>query len=359
MTKHKKLNAIDCECGEKISIRALARHLRAKRFNHSDNYVNYCINLINFNKKNRGAWKKSEGVNALLDEYWCHKVLNKEISMEELVFESPREPGTGRPVTLKRISEERKGKGNPSLINKPTYDVLKIKEAATKYFFELGENPSKFKLLDSFLDEKFLNYRYSFVGIFPAHGSKRGHNRRNTILSFLIDKPIEWIVRQKALDRGKFIKEGQRKSQKFDKIISAGRQKLKSFVSIPHRVLYNMILSVDPNAVMEKQLDYGKTWKSYDIFSPKINALIEMHGACWHDWYKCKPSILSLVVSNVKNDVKKKILACNNGYDLVVFWDDQTNKWEEQVHNLYGEKSKEYGQALCEEIDKKRDAGSL
>jgi hypothetical protein len=360
--KQKKLRHIRhirCECDQAISIRALARHLRAARWPHSKDFTDNCIKLINWQKIDRQAWLVTEGVNAKGDPHWVANVLNGECKLEDLVFVCPRPLGRNTPQALSKISKERVGKGNPSLKNKSIYNINEIAKWATLIFKNLGSDPARFKLLDAELNKKFPDYRYSFVGMFPKQENKRGYNRRNMILALIINKPIEWVVEQKGLDRGKFIQIGQRKSKKFDKMRCSGRGSLKSFISLPHYCLYNMILSVDPGAIMERQIDCGKTWKSYDIFSPKLNMLIEMHGYVWHDWHKCKSKMLPLVEENVRNDVVKMLLADIHGYKLSVFWDDQTDKWEKQIKELYGKEPKKYEQAFREESDRKEERRSL
>jgi hypothetical protein len=359
--EHKRLDFIKCECGKEISLRALARHLRSDRFVHSDKYKEYSIELIDIAKINKRAWLISEGTDAERDEHWCFKVLVCINKLEEFTFKSPRSTGQMTSRGAKKLSEERIGRENPSVKNNPAYDIEKIKEFALSVFNELEcvEDPRKFKKLETKLDLKFPAYRYSFAGMFEFHGGQRGHNRRNFILSYLLERSVEWIISEKALDRGKFIKIGQQKSSKFKIIQNAGRKGLRGHVTIPHNTLLNMILSVDPEAIKEKQIDYESTWKSYDIFSPKLNTLIEMHGHVWHNLNKCKLKMVTLVEENVKNDKIKVLLAESNGYKLEIFWDDQTDKWEEQIEKLYGKRSKSYEQALREEINKKRERRSI
>lgn len=357
--KQKKLRFIKCECDREISARTLARHLRSAINLHSKEFVDRCVSLIELAKNNRQAWEIAKGVDGKGDPYWCVRILNGELSLEEISFQCPRPRGRGTPEALKKISKDRKGKGNPSLLNKVTYDIDELKAPTTAFFENLIGDPKKFNKTNEYLDLTFPDYRYSFAGIFPEHYGKRGHNRRNIILSFLIGRSIDWIVSEKAADRGKFIKEGQRKSDKFNVIQNAGRTGLRGHVTIPHRTLYNMILSVDKYAKMEKQIDYKETWKSYDIVSPTMKILVEMHGRVWHDLSVCKSNLVPLVTENVENDKIKEKLAEDNGYKLYVFWDDQCDIWEAKVEEIYGKQPKKYEQALREELDKKAKRRSL
>ena len=97
------------------------------------------------------------------------------------------------------------------------------------------------------------------------------------------------------------------------------------------------LLIDDPKAVLEKQVDYKETWKSYDIYSPQYDCFFEMHGHVWHDITKCKPNMASLVTSNMKNDKIKEELAKSLGKKLFVFWDDQTHLWKKQLKNVLKE----------------------
>ncbi len=357
---HRKLNFIKCKCGRNISIRTLIRHLKVTTANrHSEEFKNRCIELINKSKKDRGAWKISDGENGLRDDFWCAKVLNDEIKIEELTFLSPRPVGRMTLESRKKMSKERMGRKNPSLKNKPIYSIEEIKKCSIVLFDQLLQDPEKFKKLEFYLKNEFPEYKYSFAGLFPYHGGKRGYNRSNSILAFLLDRSIDCIIEEKAKDRGIFISKGQIKSPNFNKIQNANRKGLKGYTSLAHRVLYNMVLSLDKKSKMEKQIDYGTTWKSYDIVSPSLNILFEMHGRIWHDLTKCKPKMENLVKKNVENDEIKKHLAKDSGYPLYIFWDDEVDKWESKLKDIYGKEPKSYEKALREEIIRKEKLRSV
>ena len=84
-----------------------------------------------------------------------------------------------------------------------------------------------------------------------------------------------------------------------------------------------------------------------------------MHGRVWHDLKGCKEKIIPLVTKNIANDKIKEKLAKDSGYELFIFWDDETDSWELKLEKIYGKRPKSYEQALCEEISKKRKRRSL
>jgi hypothetical protein len=303
---------------------------------------------------NRWAWEKSKGVNAISDRFWGFRVLSKECLIEDFAFESPRPKGVAPKPQYDKMSKNRLGDGNPAFKNIEIYDMEELKIFAQHEFQKLGNNERRFRLLENILREKFPDFRYNFYGKFRENDETRGHNSRNKILAFLLDKDIFWIVDAKAKDRGKLIKVGQDKSPKKHLILNAGKNVLKGHTSLPHKILYNMVKFLDPMAKIEKQIDYRDTWKSYDIYSPEKNILIEMHGHMWHDTNKCKKNLIPLVFKNVKNDEIKKELALLNSFRYEVFWDDQTDMWENKLEEIYGRKSKTYEEAFCEENNKKR-----
>jgi hypothetical protein len=351
-----------CECGRHISARAAKAHLRRSKTYHSESFIKHCLYILE-KSSTYSAWKKAEGAEALVVENWGVKVLRKELSIDELVFECPRPLRVVRPSTLKNFSKNRTGINNPVSKKKPKYDILKIKEFAKHNFAAMQGDYSRFRKLDDLLEKEFPYYKFNITKDIemPELGRFRGYNKKNYILSYLLDIPIKEIIYLKSKDRGFYIKKGQQKSSNLIKIKNANKQKLNKngFVSLHHRILYNMVLELDPLAVIEKQIDYQDTWKSYDIYSPKINALIEMHGHIWHSMEKSPKNIKEIVKKNVENDKIKKELANSIGIPVFVFWDDETHLWEQQLKDLYGKEGKKYEEALREESDKKRKNTSL
>lgn len=310
-------------------------------------------------RSKRYGWLISEGKFAKRDRYWCAKVLRGEFLLEDFTFAAPRKVGQNTPEQISYNSENRRGRNNPSLNNRPIYDIIEMRDFSLSLFDQLAEDPRKFKKLEKALRDKFPNYGFSFVEMFPKNGDRRGDNRQNAIISFLINRTIDWVIKQKRQDRGKLISIGQLRSPNLINMANAGRKTLKSHKSQPHLVLLNMVLSLDPDAIKEKHVDYKHTWKSYDIFSPSKNILIEMHGRIWHDLQRCAEKLIPLVTENVENDKIKEKLAKDRGYRLFIFWDDETDKWESELKKIYGKSPKKYEQAHREETDKKAKCGSL
>ena len=54
-------------------------------------------------------------------------------------------------------------------------------------------------------------------------------------------------------------------------------------ITKPHKILFILIKNIDFDAQIEFRVKNENKWHSYDIYSPKINSLIEMHGRFWHD----------------------------------------------------------------------------
>jgi hypothetical protein len=63
--------------------------------------------------------------------------------------------------------------------------------------------------------------------------------------------------------------------------------------------------------------------------------VIEMHGYVWHDINKTRPSLIELVKTNIINDMFKKEEIIKLGFNYSVFWDDEINKWDEQIKQLF------------------------
>jgi predicted oxidoreductase (fatty acid repression mutant protein) len=88
---------------------------------------------------------------------------------------------------------------------------------------------------------------------------------------------------------------------------------------------------------MEKKININGSWKSYDIWSPLLGAVIEMHGRVWHDPSHTKEGISHICSANTLNDEIKKKAAMASGFGYFVFWDDQESEWEMQLRGIYGQ----------------------
>ena len=110
-------------------------------------------------------------------------------------------------------------------------------------------------------------------------------------------------------------------------------------VTKPHRRLYEMVLQYDPTAILEYRIQINNRWKSFDVYSPKLNILIEMHGRIWHDLSSSTPGVKDICYKNIENDKIKKDFANSNGFGYEVFWDDEEANWPERLKNIYEIKS--------------------
>ena len=68
-----------------------------------------------------------------------------------------------------------------------------------------------------------------------------------------------------------------------------------------------------------------------------IGAFIEMHGHVFHRITGQKDlKMLNLARRNIINDATKQNIASTIGIKYFVFWDDQTDRWEGQLEEIYG-----------------------
>lgn len=104
--------------------------------------------------------------------------------------------------------------------------------------------------------------------------NKRGHSQQNAIISYLLDIPLENLVKASQKRRGHFIRIGQLNSPEFLKMASEHASNMLSVwrITKPQRHLYEIFLQFDDSALMEQKLYDGARWKSFDIFSPKLHA---------------------------------------------------------------------------------------
>jgi len=139
------------------------------------------------------------------------------------------------------------------------------------------------------------------------------------------------------LIRGRKISRGQKNSEKFIQHASRiGSELLSSRrVTKPHLKLFNLVKQYDENASIEYKLKIGNRHRSYDIYSPRINALIEMHGRTWHDMKKSSKKLDKIRKYNIKNDEMKQKFAITSGYAYYIFWDDEDGVWADTIRSIY------------------------
>ena len=84
--------------------------------------------------------------------------------------------------------------------------------------------------------------------------------------------------------------------------------------------------------------NYSK-YKYYDFYLPEINYLIEIHGLYWHP-KNLNNSVNEIQIKNYYNDIFKKTLAEQKGYNLISIYDYELDNFlqENKIINLYGER---------------------
>lgn len=356
------LKRIKCECGVEITPNTWAAHLRGKHCNLSKSRKQTILQILKLKTAHKVAWPVSQGLDAIKDEHWFYSVIDGSKKLEDWTFKAPRPTGSIPPSMLKRFAIERTGSANPTVrANTRNYNVEELKSFAKMTLKSLQDGSCSFRELLLALEDQYPNFRYQFADIKIQNKIKtRGFNRENVILSHLLDIEIETLIKISHKMRGASISKGQLSSEKFLQSASMHAAKLISSlrVSRPQRILYNMILSVDSKASLEKPFRFDGVHKAFDVYSPAINAVIEMHGRVFHDPSKSKGKLIALAESNVKNDALKKALAESNGMKYLVFWDDECHLWQDRIKEIYNAESISYAKAKnkVDEADRK-DAG--
>ena len=270
------------------------------------------------------------------DTSWYVSIIRGTTLLSDWSFETPRPVGQNRPSICNKLSESRLGSSNPSLRGKEfSFGLDEISRYAKEIWKRIEEGSEPTSVLWSELELKFPNYSYFLVSLFDRKFSKWEK------IELLLGITIENWKRVAIRNRGLKISEGQLNSDKFRKMASSTASNLLSKwrLTLPQLVLHQMIKSVDEAATLEKKIKMGDSFKSYDIFSPKVNALIEMHGRIWHessDKSRHSTKLDAIVTHNTKNDLKKKQNALELGYRYEVFWDDHPHLWSTKIKEIYG-----------------------
>ena len=321
---------VTCGCGKAITANTLASHLRFKACKAGIEYRELATKVLSLTRQFKFAWLSSEGIGAKLIPFWGTKVLNGDLSLDELTFVRPRKRGVMTPEGARKISRERMGTGNPGSSPNPYGVEIISKEIksfcdiflANKVFWTLGLISACTEHLDQLLPKWSIGLCY-----------KDNHERtlsKFRIVSYLLKHRFPEIYASRIVVRGHLISIGQRASPSFiemaqkSAIKNGARRTTKTQIR-----LYELVLQYDPDAVLEHEINY----KLFDIYSPAFNVLIEMHGYVWHDIDMCPPSLRTAVISNMRNDAVKAEIAKNKGYRLWVFWDYHEKTWREQLEN--------------------------
>jgi G:T-mismatch repair DNA endonuclease (very short patch repair protein) len=327
---------IECGCGREVTTNTWLNHVKSSKCELPDK--TFYLEVLSLVKKHKRGWLKTLKGEAVADRQWFIKVLNGVNSTEDFVFDPPRPLGQIRKSSAKISSELRKGSKNPSVKSKSfNFTVEQVKERAKQLYQTGATARSVLKILKA----EFKDFRFLI--------SDQGLKKAVDIVSWLTGVSVQQLKAEGIKYRGIRIAIGQQASPTMKEVRSRNAATLfsKWKISRPHLELYQMILSVDPEAKMEQKLKGTHKWFSYDIYSPKLNAMIEMHGAFWHTvpGPKTKGRVLKMIKHNLVNDVFKAETAIEQGFRLEIFWDKDSLQWEERIKALYDKQPISYKEA--------------
>lgn len=297
------------------------------------------VDVLDLKTQHCSAWRKSLGLEADGETDWFISVLQGETSLEDWSFEPVRKLGQVKPSTCLKMSEGRKGANNPTMKCK-TFDFSKdeVFDFGKQVFWEIDKDETRnFSDIHKVINAKFPNYLYMISDDYHK-AKKRYQGRYATIIGLCTGISPTEVESLLVKRRGKKISVGQRASEKCISTASEMASRLVSTwrISIPHKKLYSMVLEYDSQATMEYRVKTPTRSFSFDIHSPQINSLIEMHGRIWHDLEAAPEKLKPLVVKNEANDKVKQGLATAMGMRYIVFWDDQQDRWAGALKELYG-----------------------
>lgn len=316
---------IICPCGANVTGNTYKRHISSKYCTVSDKET--VLTVLKLKTKHTRAWLKAEGADAVNSINWYMSVIEGHSSLDEWSFVSPRPSGQVTPAQCKRMSTDRIGSRNPSVKSKKfdfsKQDVLDFIAILMEEF--IANSSLCFGDLKKITDNKFPNFMYLFVD------EKLTFRKLLLRYSSITEYELNQLIPTR---RGLRISIGQLASPTCRQKAAQTASKLfsKWRISFPHRVLYAMVKSIDPAAKMEFPIES----KAYDIYSPLINVVIEMHGDFWHSISPKTGSMLPLIEKNIKNDEYKKSLAIINNFGYFVFWQSGWPDWPQKLRSLYG-----------------------
>jgi G:T-mismatch repair DNA endonuclease (very short patch repair protein) len=215
------------------------------------------------------------------------------------------------------------------------------------------------RVILSILETEFPCFSYSFCNLTIDNPNKRGHSKKNTVLAHILDISMKELTDIAKSQRGKSISKGQKGSIKFMQFASKHASTIlhsRFRTTKPQRILYKMLLSIDSNAKLEFPVRFGNIYKSFDIFMPTYNTVVEMHGRIWHDIFAAPATLKTIVETNILNDELKKTIALNLAYKHVIFWDDNTNNWNQQIINIFNKDSISYEIAKNQVYEEDRES---
>ena len=316
-----------CQCGKDISANLLLAHVKTPKCSADTEYKNLVKEYSILASIFRYGWNKKDGLEGQQFS-WYARVLRGEININDVGFERPRPLNINRPSTSMRHSIERIGTGNPSS-HPSKYGFEIIKNAICKKYDEIISNPELWAgglipLIGEYMD---VNFETWTVGLLKKDSKGRLRGFRG-IISSIIREYDQNAGKNIAKVRGALISRGQKNSPDCLKKADESGIRNGNFRTSKTQVrLLNLFHEYDPSATLEKVLK----WKCFDIYSPKYNALIEMHGRVWHDLVNGPVGLRDKVTRNIENDKYKALIAKDNDFPLWIFWDDHENSWREQI----------------------------
>lgn len=326
-----------CPCGANVTANTYKQHLSLS-CNGDIEWKGNALNIASLKTKHARAWKISDGVDAIQSSSWWLDVIFGISKLDDWTFIAPRKIGENTSAAYLKSSMDRKGTNNPAVKSRnKNYDIKELKLFAKILWNKFLEDEMiVFGSIYDDLSNKYPDFSYQFANLIPD-ATIRGYNKQKTIIAHLVGVTLKRATKEANKRRGAFISVGQRNSEKFIKMASEHGAKMVSSIRVskPQIRLFNIIKKYDADAVMEYIVEYNNKYRSYDIYSPKLNSLIEMHGRVWHELGSKNVKMNSLVSKNIKNDELKKIIAKEKQLDLIVFWDDEDSTWEERVKSLY------------------------
>lgn len=330
---------MNCPCGKQITKNTFKRHLKIGICNLEQSIKNELIDTLELKTKHRWAWLKKEGKNAVNDTNWFWSIINKETTLDDWIFDTPRKLGENTPKQYEDSKTSRRGDNNP--VNKVRLrEIIFTKEEVLDYgrclLYQLLEEKCAFgETFYNILQQEYPQWAYLFSN--ELLQASTGSSRFKILRLFFdgTDNELENILLKK---RGELISIGQKKSKKFHKVASAIAANLGVWrITEPHKILFLLLNSIDTKCKIEVPfVNKSKTY-SFDVYSPKIDGYIEMNGRFWHDNLNNKTGkVYGMVKHNLENDIVKRQAAINAGFNYWVFWDDEIAQWHKQIGEIYG-----------------------
>jgi hypothetical protein len=327
-----------CECGKTVTSNTWKLHI-GTQCTADQAWKDNTLNILKLKTKHERAWLKFKNQDAVASTDWYLSVIQGKTNVNDWGFVTPRKLGSNTPQQRVKASKERLGAGNPAVKSKKcNHDIEIVKIFAQQAFKSIqASSDTGIGNILKLISIEFPGIWYQLAG-FEYKYSVRGTNKRNAILAYLLEISTEDLIKIQQKQRGKMISAGQLASPAFIAMASEHGSKLLSRwrVTKPQLRLFNIIRQFDSDARLEEKIkDQQGKFRSYDIYSPLIGSLIEMHGRVWHDLTKTKPKLTKIVLKNTQNDIKKQRIAEEMGLKYLVFWDDKEHEWKDSVEKLY------------------------